>query len=62
MGTRLALGLNPVRRQNAAGIRMEPPVSVPSPATAMPNATLTAAPELEPPAMRSAADGVSGVP
>ena len=62
MGTRLALGLKPTRLQNAAGIRSEPPVSVPSPATAMPSATLTAAPELEPPAIRSGAQGVSGVP
>jgi len=36
----------------AAGIRVDPPVSVPMPATAMPSATETAAPEDEPPGIR----------
>ena len=35
--------------QNAAGMRQDPPVSVPSATTAMPSATDTAAPLLLPP-------------
>jgi hypothetical protein len=54
--------LKPVSPQNADGMRIEPPVSVPSAATAISSATLTAPPEVEPPAMRSASNGVRGVP
>ncbi len=63
-GTRLAVGLNPVMPQNAAGIRIDPPVSVPMAATAMPSATLTPAPDEEPPGMRpvSLSHGARGVP
>ncbi|MNT15258.1 hypothetical protein D3C72_1503030 [compost metagenome] len=61
-GTRRALGLKPVSPQNALGMRIEPPVSVPSAATAMPSATLTAPPEVEPPAMQASSNGVRGVP
>ena len=45
-------------------MRQEPPVSVPSPATAMPSATATAVPDELPPGMRPAArsQGDSGVP
>jgi hypothetical protein len=39
----------------AAGMRHEPPVSVPSAPNAMPSVTDTAAPEDEPPGMRPAA-------
>ena len=42
-------GLSPTMPQAAAGMRMEPPVSVPSVAMAMPVATLTADPPLDPP-------------
>ncbi len=62
IGTRRAVGLKPVSAQNAAGMRIEPPVSVPSAATAMPPATVTAPPEVEPPAARVPSAGVRGVP
>lgn len=62
IGTRRAVGLKPVSAQKAAGMRIEPPVSVPSAATAMPPATVTAPPEVEPPAARVPSAGVRGVP
>jgi hypothetical protein len=64
VGTRLAVGLKPTRPHSAAGMRSEPPVSEPRPASAMPSATDTAAPEDEPPGMRPVArsQGLSGVP
>ena len=52
VGTRRAVGLKPTMPQSAAGIRHEPPVSVPSAPSAMPSVTDTAAPEDEPPGMR----------
>src|SRR5699024_10517792 len=51
-GSRLAVGLNPVTPQNAAGVRTEPPVSVPNEMTDMSSATATPAPEEDPPAIR----------
>src|SRR5262245_12958046 len=42
-------GLRPPIPRHDAGIRIEPPVSVPTVARAMPVATLTADPPLEPP-------------
>ena len=48
-GTRRCVGLKPTMPLKAAGIRHEPPVSVPSAPWAMPSATETAAPEDEPP-------------
>ncbi len=50
--------------QKAAGIRHEPPVSVPSPTGAMPSATATADPDEDPPGIRPVArsQGLSGVP
>ena len=39
----------PANPHSAAGARMDPPVSVPSAATAEPSSTLAAAPEDEPP-------------
>src|SRR5215831_16762690 len=54
VGTRCAVGLNPTTPHNAAGMRHEPPVSVPSAPYAMPSLTDTAAPEDEPPGMRAA--------
>ena len=61
---RRAVGLKPVRPHNAAGMRTEPPVSVPRPIAAMPSDTDTAAPEDEPPGMRPVArsQGLFGVP
>ena len=55
LATRLAVGLNPTTPHSAAGMRHEPPVSVPRPAAAMPSAIATAAPEDEPPGMRPVA-------
>ena len=53
-GTRAWVGFQPTRPQSAAGIRHEPPVSVPSAPCAIPSATETAPPEVEPPGMRRA--------
>ena len=63
-GTRRAVGLKPVSPHRAEGMRTDPPVSVPSAATAMPSVTETAAPEEEPPGMRPVArsQGLRGVP
>ena len=52
VGTRCAVGLKPTMPHSAAGIRQEPPVSVPSAPSAMPSVTETAAPDDEPPGMR----------
>jgi hypothetical protein len=64
LGTRRAVGLNPTMPHSAAGMRQEPPVSVPSAPNAMASVTDTAAPEDEPPGMRPArrSYGLSGVP
>jgi hypothetical protein len=51
------LGLKPTTPQNAAGIRTEPPVSLPSPATPIPVATHTPAPLEDPPAWRDGSCG-----
>ena len=48
--------------QAAAGMRIEPPVSVPSVASAMPAATLTADPPLEPPGDRDGSCGLRAGP
>ena len=48
--------------QQAAGIRIEPPVSVPRVARAMPAATLTADPPLEPPGERVGFERIAGRP
>ncbi len=64
IGTRRAVGLKPVSPQSAEGMRTEPPVSVPTAATAMPSVTDTAPPDEEPPGMRPVArsQGFRGVP
>ena len=54
VGTRRAVFLKPTMPLRAAGIRMEPPVSDPSPMNAAPVATDTPAPEDEPPGTRGA--------
>ena len=61
---RACVFLKPTRPHSAAGMRIEPPVSEPSPATAWPSATETAAPADEPPGMRAtcASQGLRGVP
>ena len=64
IGIRRAVGLNPASPHSADGMRTEPPVSVPTAATAMPSVTDTAAPDDEPPGMRPVArsHGLRGVP
>lgn len=54
--------LSPTIPQAPAGIRTDPPVSVPSVSGTMPAASATALPLLEPPAMRSGAVGLTGSP
>src|SRR6185436_7643796 len=51
-------GFNPTTPQAAAGIRMEPPVSVPMEAQLMPEATAAAEPPLDPPAERAMSCGL----
>jgi hypothetical protein len=50
--TRPTVGRIPTRPQKKAGTRIEPPVSVPTPAIARPAATAAAVPLLEPPGSR----------
>ncbi len=52
VGTSPKAGFNPTTPQAAAGMRIDPPVSVPMAATAMRITTETAAPPLDPPADR----------
>ena len=56
------VGLKPTIPQNAAGRRIELPVSVPIAPTAKPAATAAADPPLEPPQIRDASQGFLGVP
>ena len=58
VGTSRAVFLKPTMPFNAAGMRIDPPVSDPSPAKAAPVATLTPAPDDEPPGTR----GMAGSP
>ncbi len=64
VGVSRAVFLKPTTPHRAAGMRIEPPVSEPSPTKAAPVATETAAPEEEPPGMRGVAGsaGLAGVP
>src|SRR5690348_2105603 len=62
VGTRWRLGLRPTRPQSPAGIRTEPPVSVPIAISHMPSATATGAPAEEPPGTRLRSRGLPGVP
>ena len=59
VGMRCRLGLKPTRPQSAAGMRTEPPVSLPMAISHMPSATATAAPEDEPPGMRARSCGIA---
>ncbi len=54
-GTRPRVGLTPTRPCSAAGTRPDPAVSVPRARSAIPSATATAEPLLDPPEMRSGA-------
>src|SRR5256885_4386381 len=57
-GTRPYDGLKPYTPQNAAGMRIEPPPSVPSANGPQPLATATAAPPLEPPGVSAGVHGL----
>jgi hypothetical protein len=63
-GTSRAVLLKPTIPLSAAGMRIEPPVSEPSPMKAAPLATEIAAPDEEPPGMRCVAGSheLAGVP
>ena len=61
-GTSPHVGFRPTTPQHAAGIRIEPPVSEPSAASASPAARAAAEPPLEPPATRPGAIGFGTVP
>ena len=63
-GTRRAVGLNPTTPLSAAGMRVEPPVSVPIAPATMPSVTEIAAPDDDPPGTRPVARsyGFLGVP
>ncbi len=61
-GTRPCVGRSALTPQNDAGLRSEPPVSVPSAASTIPAATATAEPPLEPPGMRSRSHGLRQAP
>src|SRR5580693_10620219 len=56
------VGRSPTTPQNDAGTRMEPPVSVPTPATPKPAATAAAVPPLEPPGSRRGSCGLRVTP
>src|SRR5579862_6831022 len=55
-------GLNPTIRQHAAGILIDPPVSVPSAPSASPAASAAADPPLDPPAVSDASTGFGTTP
>jgi hypothetical protein len=55
-------GLSPTTPQAAAGIRIEPPVSVPRASGTSPAASAAALPALEPPAIRSGRRGLTTSP
>ena len=61
-GTRPKVGLRPVTPQAAEGIRIDPPVSVPTASGHSPAASAAALPPLEPPATRPGARGFGTVP
>src|SRR5262249_21292624 len=56
------VGFSPTTPQAAAGIRIDPPVSVPTEASAIPAETLTADPPLEPPGERDSSYGFRTLP
>ena len=62
LGTSPKLGLCPNTPQNEAGIRIEPPMSVPISNEVSPAATAAAAPPDDPPGTRSAFHGFTVVP
>ena len=52
------VGFSPTRPQNAAGVRTDPPPSVPCPSATIPAATAAPEPPLDPPALWSVAHGL----
>src|SRR6266576_317766 len=56
------VGLNPTTPQQAAGMRIEPPESVPRAASTSPSASAAAEPPDDPPAIRPGATGFGTVP
>src|SRR5438552_679699 len=61
-GTSPNVGLIPATPQNEAGIRIEPPPSVPIASGTRPAATAAAAPPLEPPGTRPSSHGFDVAP
>src|SRR6185295_17981144 len=63
MGTNPCVVFNPTTPHQAAGTRIEPAVSVPKATSAIPLATATAEPQLEPPgsSLRELLSGLEGV-
>ena len=62
MLTRPYVGLRPTVPVRPAGMRIDPPVSEPIEPRAADNATETAEPPLEPPAIRSGSHGLRTAP
>ena len=62
IGMRPRLGFRPTTPQNAAGMRTEPPMSVPSASGTQPAATAAPAPPEEPPGVRSGFHGLRVMP
>ena len=56
-GIRPRVGLSPIRPLKLAGIRIEPPPSLAAAIGTIPEATVAAAPPLEPPALREGSKG-----
>src|SRR5579864_608054 len=61
-GTRPKLGLSPNMPVNPAGIRIDPPPSVPTASAPIPAATATAAPPLLPPGVFDGFQGLRVIP
>jgi hypothetical protein len=59
---RPSVGLKPAIPQKAAGMRIEPPASVPSAIGTAPAATVAAEPALEPPELRAGFQGLRVTP
>ncbi len=60
--TRPVEGRKPTTPHHAAGMRMDPPVSVPTAVSTSPADTATAHPELDPPGSRWGSSGLTGPP
>jgi len=62
VGTNPYVGFNPTTPQHAAGMRIEPPVSVPSAASARPRTSAAADPPDEPPGVSAGKRGFGTTP